>query len=637
MSISTNSKTDWNKCFLCQSDKKGEDLRSPSPGSKEKDGYSKLATNIPLFQTINQLPIIMDTSRLDEGDGIEATLRRNNAKYHENCRQMFSNCKLERARKRAASAEGSSEESRSKVRRASLQPQQCFLCDEDVASAPDKRAGMTMTLNERLKECAKTLSDGKLLARLSGGDIVAQEFKYHLSCLAALYNKERAHLSAIKKQTQEQQNEKEIIPLVFSELLAYIVETKASTEGPVVFKLADLTKLYKERLDQFEIKQTVHPTRLKEMILKEIPELEAHTSGRDVLLAFAKDVGSVLSQATDYSEALILNKAAKILRRQMISKGFSFGGSYYDGCVDDSLPPALLQFVCMIEHGVDIKSQLMFGASKSDQAMAQLLQYNCYAKYREGAKTFRHSKERETPFPVFMGMSIYAKTRKKVLIDLLHDHGLTIPYDRVLEISAQLGDAAVGKYIDEGVVCPSILRKRLFTTAAMDNIDHNPTATTATTYFHGTSVSLFQYPTQANEGEKRESFEIRNFNVKKVPELPETYTNIHPAAFTSKNPLPPRTEHPTNIKTDQACLKLSDETEWLDKVSSMEQMDVNLSSSWPAHHASKGMCPAFKESICSLLPLLRETAHSVATIRHVMDRVKDTVAYLNPGQTGYRC
>ena len=359
------------------------------------------------------------------------------------------------------------------------------------------------------------------------------------------------------------------------------------------------------------------------MILKEIPELEAHTSGRDVLLAFAKDVGSVLSQATDYSEALILNKAAKILRRRMISKGFSFGGNFYDGCVEDSLPPALLQFVCMIEHGVDIKSQLEFGASKSDQAMAQLLQYNCYARYREGAKTFRHSKERETPFPVFMGMSIYAKTRKKVLIDLLHDHSLTIPYDRVLEISAQLGDAAVGKNIEEGVVCPSVLRKRLFTTAAMDNIDHNPTATTATTSFHGTSVSLFQYPTQANDGEKRESFEIRNFNVKKVPELPETSTNIHPAAFTSKNPSPPRTENPTNIKTDQTSLKLSDETEWLDKVSSIEQMDVNLSISWPA----------FEESICSLLPLLRESAHSVATIRHVMNRVKDTVAYLNPGQT----
>jgi len=32
----------------------------------------------------------------------------------------------------------------------------------------------------------------------------------------------------------------------------------------------------------------------------------------------------------------------------------------------------------------------------------------------------------------------------------------------------------------------------MFTTSAIDNIDHNPTATTAKMVFHGTSMSLFQ-------------------------------------------------------------------------------------------------------------------------------------------------
>ena len=43
-----------------------------------------------------------------------------------------------------------------------------------------------------------------------------------------------------------------------------------------------------------------------------------------------------------------------------------------------AVPSALFEFVCVIEHGVDIKSQLRFGASKTDSAMVQLLQYNCY-------------------------------------------------------------------------------------------------------------------------------------------------------------------------------------------------------------------------------------------------------------------
>ena len=52
---------------------------------------------------------------------------------------------------------------------------------------------MTMQLNQRLNECARNLNDGKLLALLSGGDVVALELKYHSSCLAALYNRERGH------------------------------------------------------------------------------------------------------------------------------------------------------------------------------------------------------------------------------------------------------------------------------------------------------------------------------------------------------------------------------------------------------------------------------------------------------------
>lgn len=90
----------------------------------------------------------------------------------------------------------------------------------------------------------------------------------------------------------------------------------------------------------------------------------------------------------------------------------------------------------MIEHGVDINSQLKFGAAKTDLAMAHLLQYNCYAKYREGVSTYRHSKECDPPFPVFISMSVYAKIRKNVLVELLHNHGLIIPYERLLEVSA---------------------------------------------------------------------------------------------------------------------------------------------------------------------------------------------------------
>lgn len=564
--LSSNLETDWNKCCLCQIDK-DEDLKSPPTRyetDRDNDGYVMLARNIPLFNGIHQMPIKLDPNRLDQGNGIEESLRVNNAKYHQSCRLSFSNSKLERARKRSA-ATNISDDAHSvptKKRRGSLEDKVCFLCEKE-APISELRHAMTMDLDKRLNECARNLNDVRLMTRLSGGDIVAQELKYHRSCLTTLYNRERAHFSSQSNQEKMTTRENEAHPIVFSELLVYIVESKIGTDGPKVFRLADLVCLYNQRLLQLGIDTpNVNSTRLKDKLLEEIPGLEAHKKGRDILLAFKEDIGEALSQAIDYSEALIVTKAAKILRKHMVEHKMPFQESFNYNSIEDSMPPLLVQFVCMIEHGADIKSQLRFGASKTDLAMAQLLQYNCYAKYRENAKTFRHSKDRETPFPVFIGMSTYSKTRKRVLVEMLHDHGISISYDRVLEISAQLGDAAVSQFNLEGIVCPSILRKNIFTTAAMDNIDHNPSSTSASTSFHGTSISIFQHPTLDNIGELRERLPV-NSKAKKVPELPDSFTNIQPAYFTEKQPKPSRVGSPVSVPTVQ----LQPEYQWLQKVS----------------------------------------------------------------------
>ena len=190
-------------------------------------------------------------------------------------------------------------------------------------------------------------------------------------CLADLYNRERTYFRSTKRQEQEQTLEEDAHPLVFSELVIYIVETKSSCEGPAVFRLADMVQLYSQRLEQLGVEAPyVNSTRLKEKLLAEIPELAAHKQGKHVLLAFQKDVGLALSQASDYSEAIILGKAAKILRRHMLDHKSTFDGTFHEGCIEQAIPPSLLQFVGMVEHGADIKSQLRFGASKTDLAIA---------------------------------------------------------------------------------------------------------------------------------------------------------------------------------------------------------------------------------------------------------------------------
>lgn len=256
------------------------------------------------------------------------------------------------------------------------------------------------------------------------------------------------------------------------------------------------------------------------------------------------------------------------------------------GDTDGAVRPLLLQFVCMIEHGSEIKSQLEHGASKSDMAIAQLLQYNCFAKYKEGAQTHRHSKDRETPFSVYMGLSVFGQTRKRHLIDMLHQNGLSISYDRVLEISAQLGEAVVAKYVEDGVVCPPILKKGLFTTSAIDNIDHNPTATTASTSFHGTSASVFQHINTDGEGEERDPLRLIDGTkkAKRVPELLESYTNIRPACIVQK-PNPPSIEAP-HFPAPDLIRSHKEEYPWLDEVFLTEEVAGAINITWSAYHAS---------------------------------------------------
>ena len=631
-SIFAKSQTDWSKCCLCQKDTTDTDLTSPrTTYALEHDGYAMLATNIPLFHEIHAMPLMLDPARLDEGGGIDATLRRNQAKYHVSCRLLFNNTKLDRAKKRQSAGPSSEPENvQAKQRRKSCDVQACIFC-EKIAPESDLRQVMTMQLNQRLHECAQTLNDGKLLTKLSGGDAIAQELKYHCACLITLYNRERSHLRKLEKSASAAKHEQDIYPLVLSELVTYIFETSIHSEGPTTFRLADMSHLYQQRLEQLGIDSpTVNSTRLKDSLLAEIPELETYRKGRDVFLAFNKDLGTALSQSSEYSEVVLIAKAAKILRKIILNHHSSFDGTFPEGSIQNATPTLLLQFIGMVEHGGDIKSQLRFGASKSDQAIAQLIQYNCYSRYNEGAATHRHSKNRETPFPIYMGLSVFAKTRKRRLVEMMNEHGLSISYDRVLEISAQLGDATVSRYVEEGVVCPPVLRKGLFTTAVMDNIDHNPSATTATTSFHGTSISVFQHPTKENRGQERQQITFGPEKVRSVPELPDTFTNILPASFKTKNPLPPKGLIPKPV-TEDFGPQVALEYQWLEKVMVTEEIDDTMNLTWSAHHASMKRSPEFEVSISALLPLLRDQAHSVATVKHVMEKVRDVVAYLNPG------
>ena len=157
-----------------------------------------------------------------------------------------------------------------------------------------------------------------------------------------------------------------------------------------------------------------------------------------------------------------------------------------------------------------------------------------------------HSKKRETPLPIYIGLSIHAKIRKRSLIDRFFDLGLSISYDRVMEIFTSMANRLCKQYHYDNIVCPLDLRQGLFTTAAINNIDHNPTSTSATDSFHGTGISRFQHPYHHNQClDRREHRILEQSSTKKtLLELPQYYTNVHPLVTLKKEVLIPQVHSP---------------------------------------------------------------------------------------------
>ena len=627
--------TDWEKCCLCQEDKR-EILICPSSTSHtEHDGYNNIATNLPMFHELNALPIHLDPKRLN-GSGIEMTLRQNNAKYHRSCRIMFNNTKLGRAQKRAMSQKpteetgaGPSKCTRRSISSVTEKDCLCFFCEKEVAGG--NREAMTKNIYERLRACATLLQDTKLLAKLSAGDLVAREVEYHLICLTSVYNRERAQLRQ-QRQDQQDQHDRQAYDRAFAELVTYIIQTQRSSEGGNVLRLSDLTDLMTKRMEQLGLKEPqLHSTRLKEQLMERLPELQAHKQGRNVLLAFKDDVGPALAKAFELTD---VSKTAELVRNDILGRSATFDGYFVENGQETSVPPSLIELVSMIEHGPDIQSQIVNETNRSDLAIAQIMQYNCHQSHRRRATAIKHhSKDRETPFVIYDGLLLFAKTRKRQLIDILHQYGICISYDRVLEISSQMGAALVQSYTEEGVVCPSVLRKGLFTTAALDNIDPRSSSTTAKSSFHGTGISLFQHPTNSQRGEQRDLLHIAGTPAtKKVPPLPEAYTNVRPAYFKDATPVQTGSQNMLPLKPEILLQNLKMEFQWLEHVNVTEDIEGGLAVTWAIHHAFKRRGLEFRPSISALLPLLPEQAHSIATIKHTMNKIKEATQYLNADQ-----
>ena len=124
--------------------------------------------------------------------------------------------------------------------------------------------------------------------------------------------------------------------------------------------------------------------------------------------------------------------------------------------------------------------------------------------YSSKTSKTRHSLLREPPLPLYLGLNIHAMTRSKTLVTKLFQMGISLSYYRIREIEDRLATSISERFKEDECVTPACLRKGIFSVGALDNIDHNPSSTTSASSFHGTGISIFQFPTKEVLGQERE-------------------------------------------------------------------------------------------------------------------------------------
>ena len=126
------------------------------------------------------------------------------------------------------------------------------------------------------------------------------------------------------------------------------------------------------------------------------------------------------------------------------------------------MPRLLLALVGMILEGPSMKDK-MADTNPAEINEAQILNFN----------SVEHKQTRGT-----------TSSTQEGIVDSNSHLGLSISYDRMLQLSAQMGNNVCRQFHRELVVCPPKMRGEAFTTVAVDKICHNPSATASKDSFH---------------------------------------------------------------------------------------------------------------------------------------------------------
>ncbi|KAF4114423.1 hypothetical protein G5714_004646 [Onychostoma macrolepis] len=212
-------------------------------------------------------------------------------------------------------------------------------------------------------------------------------------------------------------------------------------------KLADLRKLYDRRLEQLGSDWSgtyVHQKRFKEHLLEKLgPEWSALSEGRDVYISHKKIVGAAVAQTSclqvTEDEAKTIVEVGLMLRKYILLQQMPFNGSFTSTCLSEPVAKPLQTLLDVLIQGsssVEQNEENQATISARVRVACTISQLICSnaAKQSSRALTLYQRKERETPFPLYVGLKLHGNDRNKGIIKKFHALGISVSYERVMDV-----------------------------------------------------------------------------------------------------------------------------------------------------------------------------------------------------------
>lgn len=612
-SIELDPNFDFSKCIFCQTDRKDE-VKAINPTN---DGYESLSRDVAKFMEYYTDMLPKHVIQLFQDQlHFEEMCKENKTVYHKRCRNEYNSQKLNRLDSKCKKLSGEAADS-------------CVFCEKPEHLST---VSSTDTLTKIVLQ-AQLINDHSLIHRLSNFG-QSSNIKYHKSCYVRHFKP--TNIAA----TENTQNDlRESHNSVLREIIDRIESTRQSSDQEF-FKLSQLAKLMTDRLLQMGYENpTVHSSRLKDQLLSQISGLRADKIGREIFLFFDDNVRHLVANAIENDisdDDATLEKAVNILRGTYLAENtVNFSGSLNKTfCAQKTVPTKLTKFLSSLIEGWDSHSNV---TEQIAENIAQIILFNCVKRRKNDASYARHNIDREQPLPIYLGLMCHSETGQRKMVDELNAMGFSISYPRVLDIERALAAKVCEKYVQDGCVCPPSLSEGVFTTAAIDNIDHNPTSCSANYSFHGTGISLIQHFNNQHNVDSNQTIvlEKSDFSNKRKPSLPDSYYNV-PLVPSISGELPVSTVNwYTNTDTSETENPLEYSKNWLEncrKIMDNEKSHEN-GLSWGAFNSRYSNDKSSFKSTSAMLPLLKDDINSAAVVMHCLDIVIAATKKLNPNQT----